>query len=257
MDKRTLFFIGLALVLGCGGLLLFFIFLPTLFLILFFYPLLLFVNPPVFLFSVVVVIAIISYFRQRNARRKRVREEEKKESMSEGGIEEPHAIRELTEQEKEELNRLVQNSKGFQSSVWFQGTLALAILIVFYFALKNYFGLFSRSFFWFMSLLPFVLGATVLLVFASVRAISNYFKRDDPYYDLRAPVFRVQGRLIKEESMFGERKIANFIVRGIKISNQDLIKASHRLFKDGDEVVIEYSPRTGHVWKFHKTEDLK
>jgi hypothetical protein len=81
------------------------------------------------------------------------------------------------------------------------------------------------------------------------------FKANRMYLDLRSPVFRVQGKAIKDF----RGKYLSVTVRNLKFSksyfNWDLENLSSR-FKNGSEVAVEYSPRTRKVWKIYSTKDL-
>ncbi len=93
--------------------------------------------------------------------------------------------------------------------------------------------------------------------------ISQVSKKNDFYLDSRSPVFKVQGRAFKQVLYRGgDKKDKNHIL--LKVRDQNFDENSSRdleeffsIIKDGDEVAIEYSPRTKHVWKMYKTEDLK
>lgn len=88
--------------------------------------------------------------------------------------------------------------------------------------------------------------------------LSLGYKEQARYQDLRAPIFRVQGEIIKEK-IRGRHSTKYYItVRRIKFSEEQYFSLSKVFdeFHDGDEVAVEYSPYTKHVWKLYKTPDL-
>ena len=76
---------------------------------------------------------------------------------------------------------------------------------------------------------------------------------------MRSPVYKVQGRAIKERVMTKNRTYYYITVRKIKFSDLDYIEMVDFFdaIKDKDEIAVEYSPRTKHVWRMYETEDLK
>lgn len=85
-------------------------------------------------------------------------------------------------------------------------------------------------------------------------------KKNDVYLDYRSPVFKVQGKAIKQVLYKESEK--NHIL--LKVRNQNFDETSSQdleeffnAIKEGDEVAIEYSPRTKHVWRMYKAKDLE
>lgn len=90
----------------------------------------------------------------------------------------------------------------------------------------------------------------------------NISKKDDYYLDSRSPVFRVQGNVFRQVLYTGKKTGKRHLL--LKVRNQSFNGAYNYEFenffgsvKEGDEIAVEYSPRTKHVWKIYKTHDLK
>ena len=91
--------------------------------------------------------------------------------------------------------------------------------------------------------------------------ISKARNKNDYYLDSRSPVFRVQGNVFKQIIPTSKRGRRHLLLR---VRNQGFTEKSspdlEKFFdsiKEGDEIAVEYSPRTKHVWKIYKTQDLK
>lgn len=240
------------------GVLLLILLLPTIFLALFVSLLAIlaafFVSPPLFTFLTFGAIITLSYVHHRNKKRSYIAQEERAESVNDGALEEPQVFRNLNQEEELEFETIVNSASRIRRNrVW----LAILFLLMDYvYALifrytfdlqKTNFPSFS-IFFFFVLLIGFVLTIFQLVT------LEEYHKENDYYLDLRSPVFKVQGKLIKEVL---DEKRHLLIVRGLKFSARELysIKEDHHL-KEGDEIAVEYSPRTKHVWKIYKTEDI-
>jgi hypothetical protein len=75
--------------------------------------------------------------------------------------------------------------------------------------------------------------------------------------DLRSPVFIIQGKLRRtdvisdihhEKEAWGVRDLVIRVENYPELLKEDL--------NEGEEVKVEYSPFTKHVWKIYKTEDI-
>lgn len=174
-------------------------------------------------------------------KKRKVEKEEYQETLVEGGIEETRPSRDLTEKEKTELTRLYRESKLIGENL---------VLIVIAFILID---LVLISLF--LLNIPFLLFAIIL----EGTAISLGLKERSRYLDLRSPAFRVQGKAIKEKISGKRRDYYYLTIRKIKFSEENYKDLSNFYFtiNDQDEVAVEYSPRTKHVWKMYKTQDLK
>src|SRR3989344_3109973 len=87
-------------------------------------------------------------------------------------------------------------------------------------------------------------------------AIAGIAANETPIYrDLRSPVFRVQGKAIKEKIQRKGGYDYFVTVRRIKFSadNSPEIKDVFETFENEDEVAVEYSSHTKRVWKMYKT----
>ncbi len=85
-------------------------------------------------------------------------------------------------------------------------------------------------------------------------------KKNDFYLDSRSPVFKVQGEAFKQILYIEDGKTHILL----KVRNQNFDETSSQdleeffnTIKEGDEIAIEYSPRSKHVWKMYKTQDLR
>jgi len=101
-----------------------------------------------------------------------------------------------------------------------------------------------------------VLALITIGISLELGVVGVAFMEKDFYLDLRSPVFRAQGALIKN---FSDKKRGYIIVRGLKFTSNFGNEPLHFLtkdFKEGDEVAVEYSPRTKQIWKIEKTKDI-
>lgn len=178
-------------------------------------------------------------------RLKRQREKEFKENVTHGAHEEPHILRELDILEKEILLSKHKTVKFWVGVNHFTIPINLAIIFVFvYFGFKK--SLFESNNYVELSFYPvLILGVQILAVFAEQRM----------YFDLRSPVFAVKGELIKyivNKGKRGPQKV--FVIRGVEFNikeNRDVEYYWNR-WSDGDNIVVEYSPKTRHIWKIEK-----
>lgn len=83
-----------------------------------------------------------------------------------------------------------------------------------------------------------------------------YETTKDSKYDLdrRAPVFKVQGKLHKQE-----RKADYYVevpekwyVKGVEINEDNYPPIKFKNFKKDDELVVEFSPHSKHVWELYR-----
>lgn len=180
--------------------------------------------------------------------KKRIEKEERLESLYEGGIEEPHAFRELTHEEKEHLKRMYKNSLLVKEKFW--------LIIPIFLVIDG----FILKWLWNNEVLEegmiHVAGWTFFLEGAVIIYGLKHWQR---YLDLRSPVFKTQGKAIKQV-VHGNNKTSYFItIRRLKFAKANLAKIEefYNSIDDFDEIAVEYSPRTKQVWKIYKTEDLK
>ncbi len=98
----------------------------------------------------------------------------------------------------------------------------------------------------------------LVLVVIELSIIGVIRKESLQYLDLRSPVYRVQGKLIKEKHYRKRGVDYSVIVRQQKFSDKECpdLPSVFDKFETGDEVVVEYSPHTKHVWKMYKTQDI-
>lgn len=185
--------------------------------------------------------------------KKRIEKEEYQESLREGGIEEARPFRELAADEKVFLTHFHKGSKRIVDNGWWIICLFLFIDIgIVIWILNSTDPEFTEK----------VIGRIAAfalffqLILAAVAAKEIKF-----YQDLRSPVFKVQGRAIKEiyNSLGGKRDNRYWItVRKIKFSHEnypDMLDFM-KTIKDGEEIAVEYSPHTKHIWKMYKTADI-
>jgi hypothetical protein len=192
---------------------------------------------------IILVILIRNYFFYR--KRRKIREEERAESLREGGIEEPRILRELTGEETAKLKGFHNTSKLVTDNLWWllPGSIIVDLLI-----------------FWFLYTYPEMdedLRDVFFLPFAiQFLLISLALKEVPRYLDLRSPVYRVQGKFLEGGST---KSTFVFKVRGVKFKISHTSAAAlfrREKLKEEDEVAVEYSPRTKHVWKIYKTPDI-
>lgn len=182
--------------------------------------------------SAIIIIALIRDHRLI----KRASKEEKLEGISEGYVEESTIFRELTEAEK----------------VILQGKRRLPLKVIKYGSALILFFLIFDLFFLFY---PFSLGLLGYLLFSSQFVLILIALRERSIYlDLRSPVFKVQGKIFPQESDGSY----SFKVKGLKfnLSMNSELGSTYAKFNSFEEVIVEYSPRTRHVWRICKTEDI-
>ncbi len=217
----------------------------------------------VVLFSLVGILSVLLWRLVQERRVSRIIREEREESLREGGIEEPRSLRELTSEEFRILHDIHQTSKKIVDNIWWLLLLFVIIDVAMIFALFqastnqyliNFFSITGDNDF----------GGAVTAVFVFVviiqgAIITTALQEVPRYLDLRSPVYRVQGRAIKEEVARRYGKDYYITVRRIKFSDQNyhLLQDFYSTIREEDEVAVEYSPRTKHVWKMYKTQDLK
>ena len=83
--------------------------------------------------------------------------------------------------------------------------------------------------------------------------------KTDFYLDSRSPVFRIQGSALSEVIFYQDGKPHNALhIRGKTFAGDELEQVKNILssIKEDKEYAVEYSPRTKHVWKIYKTEDI-
>lgn len=231
--------------------LLFLIFLPSIFFVL-----LIFVfNPLFFPFVLIGLISILTSFYKRNKKRKIIQEIELKESLNEGGLEEPTSYRDLLPSEKVTLEKIIKEQNKLINNVWLRLMLLIGLFILafrFHIYLLD-----SKNIIWIIYY-PVMFVFEIILLFYTAKTVISYFLKQNIYHDLRVQVFKAAGKLIKEKTSYIGAKKYTIIVRGVEFSHDslvDVIEAVEQL-GDGDQVAIEYSPSTKHVWKIYKTEDL-
>src|SRR3989344_4278386 len=198
------------------------------------------------LFCLLIVLMIIlrQYFKER--RIAQIEKEERLESLNEGGIEEPRIIRELTDKEKEDLGRFHKTSKLIVDNIWWILTVMLAIDSLGVYWIFNSEPKFTED----------VIQPVYAFLLAVQLAIAGIAANETPLYrDLRSPVFRVQGKAIKEKIQRKGGYDYFVTVRRIKFSadNSPEIKDVFETFENEDEVAVEYSSHTKRVWKMYKT----
>lgn len=204
------------------------------------------------IFPIVVLFFLVAYFLPDilfEIKKRKIEREEWKESIHEGGVEEPRPLRSLLPEEKKELEDSHRNLKRVVDNGWW---------LFFFFGTFDVAGIFL--------ILRFGLEFTkdVVAPAYSIAFIIQFFlvglavKERPTYLDLRSPVFRVQGQIIKEkiQGRYGPRFYIT--VRRIKFSESNASELP-RLFDnliDGNEIAVEYSPRTKRVWKIFKFASL-
>lgn len=179
-------------------------------------------------------------------RKKEIQIDERNESLKEGGSKESHPFRDLSDVERKQIFTMYKNAEWFRNKFWFLIPLFLFIDVLFVYGFIT--GLISLSdkidsFF-------FLIIIEVLLILYGL----SYWKK---YLDLRSPVFRVQGKAIKEK-VSGERDVSYYLtIRNIRFSekNYDELRTFFDSINDEEEVVVEYSPRTKHIWKIYKDKE--
>ncbi|OGY24012.1 MAG: hypothetical protein A2126_00850 [Candidatus Woykebacteria bacterium GWB1_45_5] len=89
----------------------------------------------------------------------------------------------------------------------------------------------------------------------------KYKEKGNKNYDLdrRAPVFRVQGRLVKLEPTGSGlvRLKVEWSIRGFKLNEENFPDIRYRIFAEGEEVAVEFSPFSRWVWDVYKIVDGK
>lgn len=76
--------------------------------------------------------------------------------------------------------------------------------------------------------------------------------------DLHSPIFRLEGKIIVQEP---EGKLSDITqrwsVRGLVIDNNNYLEFENKFFKEGEEVLVEFSPFSKWVWDIYKVYNDK
>lgn len=197
----------------------------------------------------IIVKFLLRDFRQ-SKRASTQRNLEFKENINSGSIHEAKILRDLTNDEKQSLKKR-SNSIGSISKIYSFWSFVAFIMLFLSFLLIGLLNNLSSTSYYFI----FILIVPVI-VFTLFRQI--FLKGEGPIYqDLRSPVFEVRGRLIKkileENKQFKETHMA-FIIRGVEFDSFEnpQIRANWEKWIEGEEVRVEYSPFTKHIWKTEK-----
>ncbi len=212
------------------------------------------------LFAVTVPILVIIYIAKKVIRSKEIVKEERIETLQEGGIEEARILRDLTEAESRELTKLSRNFSRFKNFPW---AIIPFLLVIDVFLMITLPPIIKEL----IDTNPLNLQESLILFFGPLVIplqawIIQISLRERPsYLDLRSPVFGIQGRAQKAtDGKKGDQPFYYYItVRNIIFSSQfnnDEVRKIFDSIQEGDEVVVEYSPRTKHVWKIYKAEDI-
>lgn len=195
-----------------------------------------------------------------------------KESLAEGGIEEPHQYRDLSDAERMFLESNLKSFRFFDYPPFFSPWFILVEIIVSLVIFSAFGGLFD-AFSLFIYLSPAVrLGISFLITLAFLFWLFNVLSRSarEYYYDLKLPVMRVQGSF-SPCSEFAKVDLKEhpflFRVRGLLFSvprdflvepggnSRRLLDTLSRL-RAGDEIAVEYSPYSHHVWNIERVKDI-
>jgi hypothetical protein len=215
------------------------------------------------LLPAVIFVLVIAAIWKKLAKDKRMAKEDREESLKEGGVEEPRILRELNPSEKSELTKLSKNFLKYKHLLWILAPLFLIADIYLIYTLPPI----VRESISSTVMNPISTDNFLLLFFGSVIIpLQLWFLqislREYPStLDLRSPVFGVQGRAVKTtDGNKGNQPMYYYLtVRGVRFTSQfnnDLVRETFDSFEEGNEVAVEYSPRTKHVWKIYKTEDI-
>ena len=179
--------------------------------------------------------------------RKRQGRKDFKENIEKSAVREPQVLRELRGDERDSLavnHKLA--VKYIQTNPVIIPANLLLIAIIFIVGLQN-------------NLLHETVFLLVLYILTSVLALQvRYTLRERKIYsDLRSPVFKVEGELLKRFKGTGSKGKSpkrSFTIRGVQFNNDEnqLIDENWEKWSDGDTVSVEYSPFTKHIWKIEK-----
>ncbi len=184
---------------------------------------------------------------------RKLQRQEWDESTKESAIKEAHPFRPLNNPEKEILEKHHKISKKFTDYF----LLVLVLFLVYALVVPL------------LPLLVLDMPPTISIVYWATYILGLYIglfifslilDEKDTYLDLRSPVFRVQGSVIKSTGKSKFRYKRYFVtVRKKHFSDADYLELPgfFEQIKDGEEIAVEYSPRTEMVWKMYKTTDLK
>ncbi|MDP2633060.1 MAG: hypothetical protein Q8P25_05070 [Candidatus Curtissbacteria bacterium] len=179
-----------------------------------------------------------------NRRIKVQREKEFVQNINDNALGEPHILRDLDLLEQHVLKEKHIGAYRFVKLNHYLIPLnALAIGITAYFGVfKNYLNA------------DLFVDIVIYLSFALFAQIGLIFKENSMYKDLRSPVFRVTGSLLKFLTTKRKRKIKKFVIRGVPFDSEENrdIENFWDKWNEGDKVYIEYSPFTKHIWKIEK-----
>ena len=182
--------------------------------------------------------------------RQKISRQEYEESLAEGGIEEPRLFRGLTEQEKNFLEKNFRFSLTLRNNFWWVVSGSLIADFLFLYTLYKFIFENKAGEFFVWSVLLFTILASL-----QISIVTIALKVTDRYYDLRAPVFKVQGKAVLSKT---QKESFCIRVRGVFFNSAEQPDLSSALenIDLAEEIPVEYSPRTKHVWKIYKTEDI-
>lgn len=173
-----------------------------------------------------------------------IRKKELKEDSSNLAKHEPHPIRNLTDEEKNELLNKIRFSKTFSP----------AYIVGFIIVLTGTLGLFSKKVLqenpvvlFLLLLVPIII---TIFIYYTQRTLAKKMQQD-----FNLPVSAVQGKAYKEEADSKQNRKYFVTVRGIMFDGSQLISSGDKLYdvvNQDQEVVIEYSPNSKYVWKVIK-----
>lgn len=180
--------------------------------------------------------------------RERLKKREFKDSVNEGAEDEPRAIRELTADEQKILFSKRRWSGIVLNHIWWLAILFSVFDIILILKLIDKFAFLGD---------PILVSTFAIVLAVQWVIISVALAESKHYFDLRSPVYRVQGKVLL--GLLLPQSSKSIEIRGVKFdiaSISGLVdKIQGGYFKNGDEVVVEYSPRTKHVWKLNKAEN--
>ena len=192
---------------------------------------------------------------ERNGNYLKFKEESEAETLEERTENHPTIVRDLTEEEKTQLKSDHFLAKIAFDYIW---TLPITLIVdIVLFVIYIYIGnlnIYRPQDFQSFVVVPLMIIMPVQ-VFQTVLALKEF----PIYLDLRSPVFRTKGKVVKETRDFvdKDRKPTTLYVVHVKelgsaFSENSKYKEVFDKLKDGDKVAIEYSPRTKRAWNFYK-----
>lgn len=195
------------------------------------------------LYIVFLGLVILAGFLDRYYKEQKINKLHKTENLINGAEDEPRYVRQLTQEEELILQDKIKNAQFLHQSLWFIVVLCGILDAIMIWFIIEYKPFIEQAI---QFVVPIFIGEAILFTKAA--------RHENLYLDLRSPVFRIAGHVIKEQSKGKNRTRYYLDVRDIEFSDEEFPELAKIFDKihNNDRMEIEYSPRTKYVWSWKK-----